>query len=120
MGLLDSLKSMLGIKGSLPPNPAKIIEKAKGRVTGKAMSQLKGQPENVAKNKLADIAADEVNGVVDEMDDPPKGVVRDRLVERAVESVIEKVWDEIKDKIAGSGDGDGDSGGGDGDAGDGD
>ena len=101
MSFVDSVKKMFGIKIKTPPNPAKIVEKAKAKVSAKAITRLKGKAEKEAKGLLADIAGDEVNAVIDGMDDVPSGIIREKLVEKAVDQVVKLVWEEVKDKIKG-------------------
>ncbi len=103
MGIFDMIKNFTGKLA--PIDIDKVVSLAKEGVTERALNELVGMAEDQAKEKLQEIAADEVEKQVANLLGDKASAVPDAVkkpaIDKATESVVEQVWDRIKEKLSG-------------------
>lgn len=99
MALFDFIQSFF-----MPVDIKKVVSASEKAVRERSMDQLLGLAEEMAKDKLTDIAAEIVGEKVDELlgdkaNNIPK-TVKNKIIEKACAKVVDKIWDDVKAKIA--------------------
>ena len=99
MGLFDFITNMFS-----PIDTKKLLEAAQGGVMQRATTELVGMAEDKAKEKLQEIAAEEVEKQIqamlgDKANSVPQAV-KDPIVEKTTEKVVESSWDSVKERIS--------------------
>ena len=101
MGLFDTVKNLFA--SAAPIDPAKLVEAAQGDVMRRAAAEIGEMAEDQAKEKLQEIAAEEIEKQVQAMlgsnADSIPGAVKEPIIEKATEKVVESSWDSVKARI---------------------
>ena len=99
MGLFDFITNKLS-----PIDTTKLFEAAKDGVIRRAVAEITDTAEDKAKEKLQEIAAEEVENQIkamlgDKADSVP-AAVKEPIVEKTTEKVVDASWDSVRQRLA--------------------
>ncbi len=98
MGLFDFITNMFS-----PIDTNKLFEAAKEGVIRRAVAEIGEMAEDKAKEKLQEIAAEEVdkqiNAMLGSKADSVPAAVKEPIVEKTTEKVVEASWDSVKERL---------------------
>ncbi len=98
MGLFDFITNMFS-----PIDANKLFEASKEKVISRAIREIGDAAEDKAKEKLQEIAAEEVNSQLKSMlgdkADTVPAAVKDPIVDKTTEKVVDASWDSVKERL---------------------